>query len=55
MKTKVRFNWLALIYDLAIIALALYVSLWQDNPRYLWLLVLIVLMPSGSYKVTYEE
>ena len=37
-----HYDWDDLILKLAIIALALFVSVWQDNPKYLWLLILIM-------------
>lgn len=32
-----------IVLSLAVIALAIGVSVWQNNPRYLWLLALLIL------------
>ena len=39
-------NWGVVIIDLAIIALTLIICIWQNNPKYLWLLALLALTDS---------
>lgn len=48
-RTKTVVVWPSFIADLAIMFLALTISVWQDNPKYLWLLAIMVF--SGGYWV----
>ena len=38
---KVELVWTTTLIDLAIIAMAVFVSVWQNNTNYLWLLVFL--------------
>ena len=49
MKRFVGINWGAVIIDLAILGIALFVTLWRNNTSYLWLIALV--FASGSYKI----
>jgi hypothetical protein len=53
MKNKeVKTNWGTVIIDLAVMVLSVSVSVWQDNPNYLWLLILLLFTgkeTSGDY------
>lgn len=46
MKDK-RINWGCVIVDIVIIIMSVFVSVWQDNTNFLWLLLPIAF--SGSY------
>jgi len=49
MKRFVGINWGAVLIDLAILGIALFVTLWRNNTSYLWLIALV--FASGSYKI----
>ena len=44
-------NWGVVIFDIGVMILATVVSVWQNNPNYLWLLILM--FASGSL-ITYQ-
>ena len=37
MASKIKYNYFAFMMDVIIIGLAIYVSVWQNNPNYLWI------------------
>lgn len=46
-ETMGRINWAAALVDICVMLLAFSVSFWQNNPKYLFLLLL--LLGSGGY------
>ena len=52
-REKETINWATALIDIAIMIMAIIVSVWQDNPNYLWLLVLLAF--SGGYKLNNEN
>lgn len=49
---KKQINWALLIFDLAILAIAVGFSIWQNNPKYLWLI--LITFTTGSYIIKNE-
>jgi len=49
MKRFVGINWGAVIIDLAILGIAVGITLWRNNTSYLWLIAIV--FASGSYKI----
>ena len=50
---KVKLIWTTTLIDLAIIAMAVFMSVWQNKPIYLWLLML--LFTTGKNYVVIDE
>lgn len=46
-------NWAAAAVDIVIIIMAVTVSVWQDDPTYLWLLAATLL--TGSYALEVKD
>jgi len=42
-----KVNWGSVVVDISVMIMAVGVSIWRDNPLYLWLLALLV--GTGSY------
>jgi len=42
-------NWGAVISDICVMIFTLSVCIWQNDPRYLWLLAIMIL--TGGYKL----
>ena len=50
---KVKLLWTTTLIDLAVIAMAVFVSVWQNNVNYLWLLVF--LFSTGKNYIVIDE
>ena len=50
---RVKLIWTTTLIDLSIIAMSVYISVWQNNPKYLWLLIFLCI--SGKNYVIIDE
>lgn len=48
-----KINWGAVIFDIAVMIMAVRVSMWQDNIIWMWLLVLMLF--SGGFNMEFND